>query len=156
MSKLPQSYLLTESLIGSAISLVLSIVFVFLIFESTNPVPVFGFEGIIFDSIPQSFAIAFMTTLMPTLLTRRRIKLAKVSVIRAGVNRLPHNLFLRSLYMAIGVTVVAYALHFLLFGLIGLNSFSFSSVLIYKSCYGALLGAGIAYYALLNVLNSDA
>jgi hypothetical protein len=150
-----QNYLFTESAIGSAISLALSILFVFVIFDLEQAVPIFGINGLIFDALPQSVAIAFMATLMPTLLTRRRLKTGKINVIDGRVSRLPHNVFLRSLMVAIVVTISAIILHFVVFGLTGLNSLSFTSVLIYKASYGALLGAVVAYYSLLNALSAN-
>ncbi|MDP5031642.1 MAG: hypothetical protein NWQ54_20850 [Paraglaciecola sp.] len=149
-----KTYLLTETAVGSAISLVLSIVFVFLIFDSNMTVPIYGLQGLIVDSVPQSFAIAFMATLMPTFLTRIRLKAGKIKVIDGRGTWLPQNVFLRSLTMAILVTIVAYSAHFVAFGMTGFNSLSFTNALIYKACYGAFLGATVAYYSLLNALSA--
>ena len=155
-TNLHKAYLIKESLIGGTISLFISILFVFLVFSTDSLIPINGTKGLVFDAIPQSFGIAFMATLMPTLLTRKRIYSGKINKIKGRYSRLPHNALVRSVLVAFVVTMIALTIHFFVFRASSIESLSFINTLIFKALYGALLGTTVAYYALINALSTSA
>ncbi|MDO6414143.1 hypothetical protein Q4F19_07100 [Sphingomonas sp. BIUV-7] len=138
-------YLAAETSIGFAISAVLSLVFCFFIFGGQASIPVGGTGGLIVDAIPQSFMVALMSTFVPTLLTRRRVRSGAIPV-RKARSRLPTHAMLRALLVAccaagIGVLLTAIAL------LAGPDEWPFVTVATVKTVYGALLGGSVAALA---------
>jgi hypothetical protein len=140
-----RQYLAIEASIGSAISAALSLAFCFLVFGGQQPVPVGGLGGLIVDALPQSFMVALMSSLVPTLLTRRRVR-AGVIPGREGRRGLPAQALLRALMFAcctagIGGLLTAVILSF------GPMDWPFATVAAAKTTYGALLGGGVAALA---------
>src|SRR5437868_14337989 len=103
-------YVRRETLIGIAINAALSAFFVFLVFGGRNAIAV---RDIALDAVPQSFMIALMTTIVPTLLTRKRLREGGIEAL-AEANRLPTNLLLRALLVAAASALIGGALHWLL------------------------------------------
>jgi hypothetical protein len=71
MTPAHRRYILVETMISVIINTVISIGFVFLAFGGQDRVAV---AALIPDAIPQSFMIGLMSTVVPTLLTRRRVR----------------------------------------------------------------------------------
>ena len=145
MTSKHRHYLAVEASIGFAISAVLSLVFCFLVFGRQALVPVGGAGGLIVDSLPQSFMVALMSSLVPTLLTRRRVRSGAVPC-REGRGRLPSHALLRALLFAccaagIGGVLTAIILTF------GPGEWPFAPMAMIKTAYGALLGGGVAALA---------
>jgi hypothetical protein len=143
-------YLRVEMAIAAVINAVLSVAFVFLVFGGGTDVPVAGSGGLIVDALPQSAMIALMSTLVPTLLTRRRMRAASILSRKGRVWR-PHNVAVRALAVALAVAVVAGLAHAALLPL-GPPWWPFAAVLAYKTGYGALLGMAIARWAVIAAL----
>lgn len=135
-----RSYVQRETLKSGVIGLVLSAAFAFLILGGQPAVPLHGPKGLVMDALPQTFVVAFMTTLAPTLLTRRLVRSNAVAGLEPVGFWLPQNAFLRSLLFALPITLVAWLGHSLLLPLITPASWAFPLVLAYKGIYGAALG----------------
>ena len=150
MTSAHQRYFAVEMAVAAVISAVLSIAFVFIVFGHTEMVPVSGWNGVAADAVPQSFMIALMSCLVPTLLTRRRIAAGKVATLPRGP-RLPRHPVLRALFVALVVAFAAGIAHAVIAPLFG-PSWRFGTVLVFKPVYGALLGAGVAAGAIRAVL----
>jgi len=148
MTPAQAAYLRRETLISAAINCALSVVFTFLAFGGQTRI---GWPALAWDALPQSFAIALMATLVPTMLTRKRLVAGTVASLPANGGKRLHNAWLRALIVAIGTTAVAGLLHYLLLPL-GPADWSFAAVLAYKSVYGALLGAAIGHVAVRSAL----
>jgi len=148
MSITKRKYQITESIIGSVISMALSALFVFIVFDSKEPIQVFGEMGVIVDAIPQSMGIAFMATLIPTIMTRMRISNGDINAIEGRLYFLPNHAFLRSLLMGLIFTILGVTLHFVVFSVLNIESINFEDVLIFKAIYGAILGALVGFTAL--------
>ncbi len=114
-----------------------------LVFGRLDRVPVAGVAGLIMDAVPQGFAIALMATLVPTLLTRRRLALNRVEPVAGGGHCRPMHPFVRALAMATmgaGLTVALTALLLV----VGLDHVDLPVVLAAKTIWSLLLGGGIA------------
>lgn len=142
------AYLRQETLISAAINCALSVAFTFLAFGGQARI---GWSALALDALPQSFAIALMATLVPTLLTRKRMRSGLIASLPTSGGRPRHNALLRALIVALGTTAVAGVLHYLLLPL-GPVDWSFAAVLAFKSLYGALLGAAIGHVAVRSTL----
>ena len=79
MTAAQRRYRRTEMAVAGGISAVLSGVFVALLFGGQVEVPVVGWNGLIVDALPQTAMIALMSSLVPTLLTRRRTRRGSIA-----------------------------------------------------------------------------
>jgi hypothetical protein len=131
-----KAYVRRETLIGIAINAALSAAFVFLVFGGRDAV---GTREIVLDALPQSFMIALMTTIVPTLLTRQRLRKGGLEILAADGGRLPANLPLRALVVAGTSALLGGALHWLVLPPVAPPVWSFEAVLAYKIAYGACL-----------------
>jgi hypothetical protein len=98
-------YIAIETAISIVINVVISGLFMVAVFGRERFIELWGFHGLAFDFVPQTFMISGMSVLVPTLLARRRIS--------GGVlprRTRPPSLFLRRLT----VRIVLLALFFTL------------------------------------------
>lgn len=145
MSPAHRRYLLAETVIAAVINAVLSVAFFFLVFGRAATVPVAGAGGLIVDALPQSFMVAAMSTMVPTLLTRRRVAAGKIGPLPSGP-RLPRHGLMRALAVGMAVAAVAGLAHLLVLPLTAAH-WTFVNALGFKIVYGALLGAAVAAVA---------
>jgi hypothetical protein len=111
---MPQSqcnYVLVETSISIVINVALSALFMALVFGRTAAIGLWGAHGIAADFVPQTFMISAMSILVPTVLTRQRIRRGTigdgVSRPRAGAIPVPiRNLAARTLLFALLLTTV--------------------------------------------------
>ena len=141
MSPEHRRYVEKETLIAVAINSALSALFAFIVFGGNGAAPV---GDVAFDAFPQSFMIALMTTLVPTAITRRRVRLGAVPPLTGRSPRLPRNLLLRALLVAAAAALVGGGLHWLLLPQLAPPLWAFGAVLVYKIVYGALLALLLA------------
>lgn len=124
------------------VSSVLSIVLFFVVFGGLDPVPVWGAGGWVRDFGPQGFMIALMSTLVPGLLARQQIKAGAVATL-PGETRLPRNLLVRAVVLAVAAGVFGTALIGAAAFALQQPAFPFAVALILKVAYGAALAAVI-------------
>ncbi len=135
-------YIAIEAAVSAAINAVLSIAFTLAVFGGTRLVPA---SDLAFDAIPQTFMVALMATLVPTVLTQKRLKTGRVARMTHLSLGLPRSVVGRSLLVALLLAAFAWALHQ---GLLPMDaSFAFANVLMVKTLYGALLGAMVTAFA---------
>lgn len=135
-------YIAIEAAVSAAINAVLSIAFTLAVFGGTRLVPA---SDLAFDAIPQTFMVALMATLVPTVLTQKRLKTGRVARMTHLSLGLPRSVVGRSLLVALLLAAFAWAAHQ---GLLPMDaSFAFASVLMVKTLYGALLGAMVTAFA---------
>lgn len=135
-------YFAVEMGIAAVINAVLSAAFVILAFGGRSRIPVFGWGGLAADAAPQSFMIALMSCLIPTLLARRRVAAGTVAPL-APAFRLPRRIATRVVVVALSTAAVALVAQSALLSPFGLW-WPFANVLAFKCIYGAVLGAAVA------------
>jgi hypothetical protein len=92
-------YIRRETAVSIAINCVLSLLFFILVFGLRGSVPVWGVGGWVFDYVPQSFMIAFMSTLVPGVIARKKLRAGSLASI--GKTRfLPRSLWLCAVVLA--------------------------------------------------------
>ena len=139
-------YVAIEATIGAVISGVLSVAFCVLIFGRASRVSAFGTHSLAVDALPQTFMITLMASLVPTLLTRARVRRGTQMAWHGVSVRLPRNVALRAVLVAMAVTVVGgIATCACLFA--GPSDYASQTVLVAKTVYGILLGGGVAAFA---------
>ncbi|MBC2670189.1 MHYT domain-containing protein [Novosphingobium piscinae] len=132
------TYIRRETLVSVVINTVLSAAAFWLVFRGQDPVQVWGLGYWVFDFIPQSFMIALMSTLVPGAIAGRAVRAGRIRPAGAP-GRLPGNLVVRALLMAVLGVVLGTAAVAGLAGLAGLSALSPSAALALKMVYGALL-----------------
>lgn len=146
-------YIRTETAISVAINAVLSALAFVLVFGLRGPVPVWGAGGLVLDGLPQGFMIALMSTLVPGVLTVRRLRRGALApdALRDGAlaARLPANLLLRALVLALLTALGAMAILALAGFLAGAPGVvNWSLALCGKVLLGALLAVLVTPFAL--------
>jgi hypothetical protein len=136
-----------ETAVSMAINTVLSGVFFLVAFGFVNPVPVWGVGHFVFDFWVQAFAVAFMGTLVPCALSRRALRSGRVAS-RPSSIRLPANLFLRSVVLALPAAVLSLAIGAVLFRALGVAHIEWNIALAIKLAFGAGLALVITSLAL--------
>lgn len=132
-------FILRESLLSAAINAAISIGFYLAVFGRTDPIPVWGIGNLAFDYLPQSFAVALMSALIPGLLTRLAQKRGKVGN-PSGAIPSPGQVIAISLAWATGALVIAGGSSAAILWLTTAETMPALQVFIAKALYGALLG----------------
>lgn len=148
-------FVTAETVLNSILSAILSAGFVWLIFGGRARVPTWGMDGVAFDFVPMTIAIAFMMTLGLTLYTRRRCATGKAPPL-SGRARLPRLLPLRAALNAIGAALLLVPLAVGLLALTGRADYAFGEVMAMKIIYGTLVAAVVTPLIITEALRDGA
>ncbi|MCA0936923.1 hypothetical protein LCL85_15380 [Vibrio alginolyticus] len=143
-----RKYLKKESLVSFFINSFLSLLFLYLVFYPIDSLPVWGVDGLLIDSVIQGFAIGLMASLVPTLITSKRIAIGKLNGLTMRDNWLFHHYIIVSLLFALSSAVLALTINFVGFILLDVDSMSFNSALVFKVFFGGVLGSLVTYQSL--------
>lgn len=141
-------YLKKESLVSFVINSVLSLLFLYLVFYPVKNLPVWGVDGLLLDSMIQGFAIGLMASLVPTLITSKRVSGGKLNGLMMRDNWQSRHYIIASLLFALLSALLSLAINFGGFLLLDINSISFYSALVFKVILGGVLGALVTYQSL--------
>ncbi|MDE1914836.1 MAG: hypothetical protein KGJ57_00380 [Sphingomonadales bacterium] len=131
-----QAYIRRETRLSVLINMVFSLVFFLLVFGIGHPVPVWGMGHLAFDTLPQSAAIAAMSTLVPGFIARSKTRRGLLPRL-AGSSRLPRNIWLRALVVAALSALLGGALAGGALLALGASTLPWWPVLAAKLAYGA-------------------
>jgi hypothetical protein len=146
------TYIRVETAISVVINVVLTVIFVFVSFGGRSFVDLNGPGGILYDSLPQNLITVFMSLLVPTWLTRKRCTAGVIAPLGGGAGRLPANVIVRALVLAIAVAVVAVPLTWAMLPLVSPPVWGFWPLLAFKAIYSALIAALVTPLGLLVAL----
>jgi hypothetical protein len=141
-------YLLVETLISAVINSVLSLFFAWVVFGRLGMIELAGPAGLAVDFLPQTFMVALMSTLVPTLLTRKRVRQAQIAALATAPWKLPGNLLLRALLVAVVAVLVLGGAAMLLTPVFVTGPIPRNSAFVLKVVYGALISVPITMLAL--------
>lgn len=141
-------YVLVETLISMAVNAAFSAGFAFLVFGGRAEIGLWGLDGLALDFAPQTFVIAMMSVLVPTALTRRRIKSGALAAGRGAPSRLPASLIVRALLVAIVATLLLGGAATAMLAATWSGPLTFGAVLPLKIIYGALVALAVTPLAL--------
>lgn len=131
-----RSYVARETAISVVINVAISLFFTWLVFGGEPSAPR---DAVLVDFVPQTFMIALMGSLVPAAITRGKMRKGAVGPLAASSSRFPRNLLLRSLLVALLVTVVVGGLAAALTLASGVETFPFGPLMVGKALYGALV-----------------
>jgi hypothetical protein len=135
-------YIAVETAISVAINIGISAAFMFLVFGRSPKIDLWGPHGLALDFIPQTFMITLMSVLIPSLITRRRLKSGLIAGRAAvGDSRLPRNILFRAIIIGCGLTVLLGGCAVLLLSSSWRGAEPFWRVFPFKLVYGALVAA---------------
>ncbi len=143
-----RKYLTAETLISMLINIALSLVAAWLVFGRRDAVPMAGPGGFAFDFLPQTFMVSFMSTLVPTLLTRKRVASGQVAAWPGAPVKLPRNVLLRALLVAVLAAAVFGGIAMLIGLRSGAGHIPLNNVYVIKAFYGAVISIPVTWLAL--------
>ncbi|HET9511102.1 MAG TPA: hypothetical protein VFO80_08120 [Sphingomonas sp.] len=145
-------YVAIETLISCIINGIFSLFFSWLIFASA---PTASVGDVAFDALPQSIVIAFMATLVPTLLTRSRLAKRRIDgIVGRRVRRWPVAAVARAALIAATVGVAGGIATILLLPRVAAPEWAFADIAAYKVLYGVML-SGLVTVVMVRVALSD-
>ena len=146
-------YIVTETTVSILINVLISALFMVMVFGRSTWIELWGGHGLAVDFIPQTFMIAAMSVLVPTLLTRRRIKRGVLVRSAGEPPRLLGNLALRVIALAIVLTLALGAAGVLILDILWTRPLGFWEAFPLKLLYGgvvALIATPIGLYIALS------
>jgi hypothetical protein len=155
MSVPQDTYVARETAISVAINMVLSAAFFVALFHGRTPLAWWGADRLVIDFLPQTFMVTLMGALVPSLLTRRRVRSGAVAF--GAANAMPSigSVIGRALLMAVIATLVFGGGAIAVVSLLDLTQISFAAALILKIVFGALLALIATPIALRMTLRRD-
>lgn len=124
----------------------------YLLFRGRAHIPVGGPTGLLRDSIGETFLVAGLSYLVAALISRQRSRagtLPQTGSIRAAS---PGNLYMRSLVVGLGFTLLLYPLNAWLLPRAFPNGLSLRELIWSKTLFGATLGAIASWLAIFRAL----
>jgi hypothetical protein len=141
-------YLLIETSISVVINSALSLFFAWVVFGQREVIELGGSDGLAVDFLPQTFMVALMSTLVPSFLTRKRVRQSQLAGLASAPLRLPRNLLLRALLVAVVAVVVLGLAALLLTPVLATDPMSRAAAFASKVLYGAIISVPITLLAL--------
>jgi len=141
-------YIATEVAISALINGALSLLAAWLVFGGRQSIEAAGPQGFAMDLLPQTFMVTLMSTLVPTWLTRRRVRSGQIKRLPQGVTRLPHNVVLRALTLALASTAILGLGALFLAPVVWQGPVSLAGLLALKVTYGALISIPVTGFAI--------
>lgn len=133
-----KTYIIRETLIGSAINGAISAGFYLAVFHGQLAPAVWGGKGLVVDGLPQGFMIGLMSVLVPTLLARKAVADGKLERTGQGAGA-PPNVVVRVLLGALAGLAIITGFSALLGLVTGAETVAFGTGLALKVAAGILL-----------------
>jgi hypothetical protein len=130
-------------------------VFVFVVFGGRTQISLWGASGLAMDFVPQTLAIAVISTTVATLLTRRRVRSGAIAPLQALSIRFPQQVAVRAILFALCALPIFGGVGTLLCAMWWRPEFSFATLLTIKIIYGAILAGCVALLALRAALGDS-
>lgn len=152
MTDAHRKYLIVETLVSVVVNGAISALFVVLAFAGRSEVDLWGPGNLAVDLLPQTFAVAFMSVLVPTILTRKRLRSGKLGRAEGVSSRLPRNLWLRSLLLAVAATVLIAGTMIALLAALWSGPIAYGDLFLLKVLYGGVVALLVTPIALVATL----
>lgn len=134
-----RKYIRTETAISVIINSILSGLFTWAAFSRQSAASVWGSGGVAFDFFPQTFMITLMSVLVPTMVTRKRMRDGRITPSAPPSSQLPGNVMVRALLVAAMGMVAFGSLAVATLYMLGIEAVRFQVLLPGKIAYGALV-----------------
>ncbi len=143
---------MVETLVSVAINAAMSVGFVFLIFHGQTQIYATGRHGIVADMAPQTFMVAFMSCLVPGLLTRQRHVTGALTWQATESQANVSHVWLRAGGVALLAMCLVVAISEATLPNLLPRGISFRSLVMGKALFGMLLAAMVTPWAIARVL----
>ena len=149
-------YIAVETAISLGLNIAFSALFFFIVFGRSDHIDLWGTHGFALDYFPQTFMIALMSVIVPTILTRKRVKGGRVMRRESSMSaRLPKNVILRAIMLACLACVTLAAVAVWITASFWSVEPAHSNLLLLKLAYGAAVAAILTPIALVAALSDD-
>lgn len=153
----PRRYILTEAASSAVINTLFGIVAMLVVFGLHPAAPFWGSHGVGINMIPAVFMMTLMDVVVPTLLTRRRIRLGHFVPPSAPMHHwMVRNLLLRGILFAFVVTLCLIPCAFLLLYYLGPIRWTLWSLLMSQAVLGVIVAAIVIPVAMDTAFNEPA
>ena len=133
-------YVAREMAISAAINAAISIAFFIAVFGFGASIAIWGLGKFAFDFLPQSLAVAFFASLVPSLLTRKALLAGKVASASRSVPT-TGSLLVKSIQLGIAAAIIGTGLWAAILWASGKTTIQPIPAFTLKIIYGAALGA---------------
>ncbi len=147
-----KSYIIKETAINSVVSGLLSVFFAWMLFSNVEIIELWGTSGLAADFFPQTFVITLMSVLALGFITRKRVASGSVLPLENGKSMLPGNIIIRSLFVAVVVTIVSAPVAIFILSIAWNDSMTLSSIYLVKGFYGFMIAMAVTPTALRTAL----
>lgn len=106
MSATANRYVVVETVIASVFSFAFNAGISWLALHDLRPITLFGLPGLAIGFLPATFMTVLMVVMISTLITRARRRAGKAPELPVRPAKLPYQVVLRALLVALGATVV--------------------------------------------------
>ena len=134
------SHVTRETLVSALINGMISLGFFLLVFGFGGTILVWGIGNYAFDFLPQSFAVAFFASFVPSLLTRKALLAGKVVSATRSVPT-TGSLLVKSIQLGIAAAIVGAGIWAAVFWASGTTTIQPIPAFTLKIIYGAAMGA---------------
>jgi hypothetical protein len=141
-------YIATEVAISALINGALSLLAAWLVFGGRQSIEAAGPQGFAMDFLPQTFMVTLMSTLVPTWLTRRRVRSGQIGKLPQAASRLPQNVALRALALALASTALLGVGAMALAPVVLEGAVLLTGLLALKVAYGVVISVPVTGFAL--------
>lgn len=149
MNDVTTKYIAIETVIAVVFGFCLSAFFAYVAFGAGEQVPA---RALLIDAVPQGFMLGLMTTLIPTALTRKRMRDGRIAGLATGKRFLPRNILVRSVAVGVLSALILIAMNIVMLHILSIELPSPAAIITYKSVSGAALSILVApfiiHYAL--------
>ncbi len=146
-------YLAVESTGSGVVNGILNCAAAWLLFHGRGQVPISGPVGLLRDSVGETFLVAALSYMAAALISRHRRRAGTLPETNTMHSRTPANLYLWSLIVGVFFTCVLVPLNALLLPRLFPGGVSLADVVLFKTLFGAILGALVTWLAISRALN---
>lgn len=141
-----EAYVQRELITASVVNALLCVLFTYIFLPNDVPIALWGDRGIAVDLVPTVFMLTLIGNTVITFVTRHRLRTGKVTPILRGrrgwlARHLPHRTAPRILLLAFGMTAIVVPISVSAFWALDVDAMRFDHYLLFKGCYGPLVGA---------------
>jgi hypothetical protein len=146
-----ERHIARETAVSAGINGVLSLGFFSLMFGSPDTIAVWGASNYAFDFLPQSFAIGFMSAVVPSMMLRQALAKGRLAPLANAVPA-SRSIVLRAFLTAVAALVLGSALAIGALWGTGVETVDGLAALAFKVLYGAALGGFITFASLRGMI----
>lgn len=146
-------YLTVESTGSGVVNGILNCAAAWLLFRGRGQIPISGPVGLLRDLIGETFLVAALSYMAASLISRHRRRAGTLPKTSTMHSRTPSNVYLWSILAGIVFTCVLVPLNALLLPKLFPGGASLADVVLFKTLFGAVLGALVTWMAIFRALN---